>query len=658
MNESLTLEAAIVGHLARYAPTLRVEPDGAPRSAPDDVPGTPVLDERLARGLGALTARFTVALQGFFHPDAGRPIADALTVPGPAGENLAALPGGVQHGGLRLGRLLFDDAANPTGARGLERAGHRAAATELAGVLAHLFAEVVDGQPVPSGASRPDALGTKGFALLDAAMHGYQQHRRLSLAEVDALPELIEAALLADGAEPAHALWRRASGNAQHLAARMRRLAGLAAPGLPGAAVPDPAALLARRRTVLGGSISPLFYAEPLEIVAGEGVWLFDQNGRGYLDGYNNVAVVGHSHPRVVAAISSQAARLHTHSRYLHPNVVELAERLIASMPAGSGLDTCFFTTSGTEANELAWRLAIEHTGGNSAIIGSFAYHGASRQMADLSSNEWPPGYRPERVAAFDGPVQYPDTLTENEGRRRVAAAVGELCASSRPGTADRPAMVIADTMFTSEGARPQTGPFLTGLLEGAHDAGALFVADEVQIGFGRTGPLLWRFAGLGLRPDVVTMGKPMGAGYPTAAVITRRDIAESLGARYEYFSTFAANPVGTAAALAVLDVLADEGLPQAALVNGELLRRGVESLRPKHSHLGEVRGAGLIAGVDLPDRATAVAVREGLKARGVLVGTTGRDGNTLKVRPPLAWTAEHVELFLDRLDATLAHTP
>jgi 4-aminobutyrate aminotransferase-like enzyme len=208
--------------------------------------------------------------------------------------------------------------------------------------------------------------------------------------------------------------------------------------------------------------------------------------------------------------------------------------------------------------------------------------------------------------------------------------------------------------MFTSEGVRTVPAEFLTALVDGAHAAGALYVADEVQIGLGRTGPRLWWFAALGIVPDVVTVGKPLGAGYPIAAVLTRREIADVLGSRYEFFSTFAGNPVGTAAALAVLDLLEDEDIPSRAVETGALLRGRVMALRERHPRLGAVRGHGLIAGIDLPSRAEATAASEGLKARGVLVGTTGRRGEVLKVRPPLTWGSEHVDLFVDTLGTVL----
>ena len=225
------------------------------------------------------------------------------------------------------------------------------------------------------------------------------------------------------------------------------------------------------------------------------GTWLFARDGRRYLDAYNNVAVVGHAHPAVTQAVSRQLGTLNTHSRYLHPGVVELAERLLATMPAE--LDTCLFTTSGTEANELAWRLATSWTGGDGAIIAEHAYHGSTGWMADLSSNEWPPGYRPARVGTFRAPIGPEAELTESEAANRIGAATDQL---ARQGS--RPALVLADSQFTSEGIHNAPPEFFAGLVAGSHRHGALLLADEVQSGFGRSGPQLWRFALAGISPD------------------------------------------------------------------------------------------------------------------------------------------------------------
>ncbi len=450
--------------------------------------------------------------------------------------------------------------------------------------------------------------------------------------------------------------------------------------------------LLQRRNRAMAGALSPLFYRHPLDIVRGQGPWLFTRDGTRLLDAYNNVAVVGHSHPAVTQSVARQLAVLNTHSRYLHGNVVELAERILATMPPE--LDTCLFTTSGTEANELAWRLATAYTGGSGALVVRGAYHGSTKWMADLSPNEWPSGYRAAHVATFEaphglsGPVRGDSGIKDGAGdtdrngdkavgdkavganavgnhapadnaaeaARRVRAAGDQLLANG-----DRAALLLADTMFTSEGVLDAPADFLHGLRRGAHDIGALYLADEVQAGYGRSGPQLWRFALAGVVPDMVSLGKPMGAGYPIGALVTRREIAASLAREYEYFSTFAATPVAAAAGLAVLDVLQDNDIPTSAEQVGAYLRAQLRALGVRRLSIGQVRGIGLVAGADLeapngaPARAYALDVLNTLVARGVMAGLTGPAGTVLKVRPPLIWQNEHVDLFVDTLDGVLA---
>jgi 4-aminobutyrate aminotransferase-like enzyme len=381
-----------------------------------------------------------------------------------------------------------------------------------------------------------------------------------------------------------------------------------------------------------------------------KGPWLLAADGTRYLDAYNIVAVVGHAHPVVVQAVSRQLAVLNTHSRYLHHGLVELAERLLATVPGP--LDTCLFTTSGTEANELAWRMATACTGGNAAVIAEHAYHGSTRWMADLSSNEWPAGHRPDHVGTFAAPRRSTGGTNHKIANERVAMAASALTDHGH-----QAALVLADLGFTSEGILDTLTGFAAGLVDGAHQAGALFLADEVQAGYGRVGPAFWRFAAAGITPDFVALGKPMGAGYPIGALITRREIADSLARDYEYFSTFAGTPAAAAAGLAVLDVLANERLPERAGPVGDHLRGRLRDLAGQDDRLGEVRGTGLIAGIDItgrPDardragrRAFARALLDGLRDQRVLAGLTGPDGTVLKVRPPLIWEPDHADLFV-----------
>jgi len=251
--------------------------------------------------------------------------------------------------------------------------------------------------------------------------------------------------------------------------------------------------------------------------------------------------VSGHTHPAITEAVVRQLRTLNTHSRYLHPAVVELAERLTATMPAG--LDTVVLVTSGSEAVDLAWRLARSYTGAAGTLVGGWAYHGISTRTHDFSPNDWPVGaFAVDDVATFAAPHEDGSVLDRDSARDRVRAAVRDLADRGV-----RPAVLMVDPQFTSEGVLDAPAEFLHGLVDGIHEAGGLFLADEVQSGFGRSGPQLWRFALSGITPDIVTLGKPMAAGLPVAAVVTRREIADAFAVGHEYFSTFAGSPVAGA---------------------------------------------------------------------------------------------------------------
>jgi 4-aminobutyrate aminotransferase-like enzyme len=369
---------------------------------------------------------------------------------------------------------------------------------------------------------------------------------------------------------------------------------------------------------------------------------LFDVGGRRLLDAYNNVPVVGHGHPRVTEAVVRQTRLLNTHARYLYEPLVELGERLLASMPPEAGLDSVMFVNSGSEANDIAWRIAAGVTGRDGAIITQHAYHGVTDAIADLSPEEWPEGFRPSRVA------------------RIPVGGAGEAVASAAAELADREhglAATFIDAGLTSDGIHPLTRESLAEIVEATHDAGGLFVADEVQVGYGRSGEHLWTFAHLGAIPDFVTLGKPMGNGYPVAAVLTRREIIEGFAFAGRVFSTFGGNPVAAQAGLAVLDVIRDERIiPHVSRVGG-LLRARIEELQSSHPTIVEVRGLGLLIGVQLDDPARAKAVVNAMRERGVLIGRTGPHEDALKIRPPLVFGDEHVDVLIAALDASLAAT-
>jgi 4-aminobutyrate aminotransferase-like enzyme len=357
----------------------------------------------------------------------------------------------------------------------------------------------------------------------------------------------------------------------------------------------------------------------------------FDADGRRLLDAYNNVPVVGHCHPRVTEAVVRQTRALNTHSRYLYELLVELAERLVATMPPETGLDAVMLVNSGSEANDLAWRLAMAATGRSGAIITEFAYHGVTTAIADFSPEEWPQGFRPEHV----------ETITPfGVG---MAEAVERLDVRGRGLAA-----TYLDCGFTSDGVWTPPAEDVQAIARATRDAGGLFIADEVQAGHGRTGEHLWSFAQYDIAPDVVTLGKPMGNGYPVAAVIARQELFDRLKTETEVFSTFGGNPVAARAALAVLDVIEDERLIENAQRVGEQLISALRDL-----NIGEVRGRGLLVGVELesPDHAEDVVNR--MRDAGVL-NRTGPLANVLKIRPPLVFDCEHVEFLAGAVKAGL----
>jgi 4-aminobutyrate aminotransferase-like enzyme len=415
-------------------------------------------------------------------------------------------------------------------------------------------------------------------------------------------------------------------------------------------------ALLERRRRALPRS--PLFYAQPVHLVRGEGVWLFDPDDRRYLDCYNNVAVVGHSHPRVVQAVTQQQQLLATHSRYLHEAVVELAERLQATLPPE--LDAVMFVNSGSEANDLAWRIARAATGRRGAVVTACAYHGLSEATHALSPEEWAKAERPAHVATIPAPDGYrgPYRREDDGWEARYAAHIDEAART----LGDRGlAALYLDPAFTADGILSPPPAYLQEAARRAQALGGLMVADEVQAGHGRSGAHLWSFQAAGITPDVVVMGKPMGNGFPVAALVARSELLEAVPAEVELFSTFGGNPVACAAALAVLAVIADEGLVASAAKVGSYLRQGLLTLADRHTLIGDIRGEGLMVGVELIDAAggpaagTARSITEAMRERGILLSATGPAGNVLKIRPPLVFQYEHADLLLTVLDEVLA---
>ena len=426
---------------------------------------------------------------------------------------------------------------------------------------------------------------------------------------------------------------------------------------------PAPDELAARRRRLLGPSLS-LSYREPLEIVRGDGALLYDADGRAYLDGVNNVAHVGHAHPRVVAAGASQMAVLNTNTRYLHPAILEYAERLAATLPPP--LSVCFFVCSGSEANELALRIARVHTRGSGVVVLDGAYHGNTAAMIDVSPYKFDgPGGSgaPPHVRRVPMPDDYRGPHRRGDPARGEAYAgyVAEAFDSLRAAGV-RPAAFLAESLLSCGGQIVLPPGFLTAAYRHARAAGAVCIADEVQVGFGRVGSHFWGFEAQDVVPDVVTMGKPIGNGHPLGAVVTTPELAASFANGMEYFNTFGGNPVSCAIGLAVLDVLRDEKLQQRALAVGGRLLEGLRGLAARHAVVGDARGLGLFLGIELvrdretlePAAAEASYVVERMKAKGVLFSTDGPLHNVIKIKPPLVFSEDDAERMVAGLDAVL----
>ena len=413
--------------------------------------------------------------------------------------------------------------------------------------------------------------------------------------------------------------------------------------------------LLERRRRALPRS--PLFYEHPVHLVRGEGVWMFDPDGRRYLDCYNNVPVVGHGHPRVVRAVAEQQRLLATHSRYLHEAIVELAERLKATLPPA--LDAVLVVNSGSEANDLAWRIARAATGRAGAVVTAYAYHGMTEATHALSPEEWAKGEQPAHVATVPAPDGYrgPYRRDEDGWAQRYAVHIDDA-AQALGGHGF--AAIYLDPAFTADGILVPPPAYLAEVARRARALGGVLIADEVQSGHGRYGTGLWSFQPSGIEPDMVVMGKPMGNGFPVAALVVRSGVLDAVPEEVELFSTFGGNPVACAAALAVLAVIEDEALVANAAETGAYLRRGLAELASRHPLIGDVRGEGLLFGVELADETRAPAagharrVTEAMRDRGVLISATGPAGNVLKIRPPLVFQREHADLLLQTLDDAL----
>ena len=416
------------------------------------------------------------------------------------------------------------------------------------------------------------------------------------------------------------------------------------------------------RARLIGPSLS-LSYDSPLHLIRGRGQYLYSSEGQPYLDLVNNVCHVGHCHPRVVAAIASQAATLNTNSRYLHDNITQYARRLCDTMP--DGLDVCYFVNSGSEANELALRLARAATASHDVLVIDGAYHGHTSNCIEMSPYKFN-GRGGHAKASWVHVVPMPDTY-RGEIRDRDAGAgyalevgrvIGEACSGG-----GSIAAFFAETMLSCGGQIPLPAGYLSAAFEHVRRAGGLCIADEVQVGFGRVGDAFWGFELSEVIPDIVVMGKPIGNGHPLGAVVTTRAIADAFDNGMEYFSTFGGNPVSCACGLAVLDVIEEEALQERSRVLGHRFLEGLESLKKKHSIIGDVRGRGLFIGMELVrDRKTlepadveATTLVNRMKDRGVLLSTDGPLHNVIKIKPPLVLDEFDIDMTVRLLDDVLA---
>ncbi|MFC2082513.1 aminotransferase class III-fold pyridoxal phosphate-dependent enzyme [Candidatus Bipolaricaulota bacterium] len=429
-----------------------------------------------------------------------------------------------------------------------------------------------------------------------------------------------------------------------------------------GAAIDD---LLETRRKHISRALS-VAYREPLKVVRGAGQYLYDERGRPFLDLVNNVCHVGHCHPRVVDAGQQQMERLNTNARYLYDGLTEYAERLCATLP--QPLDTCFLVNSGSEANELALRLAMTHTGRCHLVVLEGGYHGHTPRLIAASSYKFMGAGGPGASEPWVHVAPLPDGYRGgHKGHDRVAGVAYGDDVGGAIAEADAPiAAFLAETLPSCGGVIiPPPGYFETAY-QHVRDAGALCIADEVQVGFGRVGTHFWAFEAYGVVPDIVVMGKPIGNGHPMAAVVTTHKVAESFANGMEFFSTFGGNPVSCAIGLAVLDVIRGEKLQEHALKAGQRMQEGLANLATKHPLIGDVRGAGLFIGVELvrdretlePAAAEAAELVERMKGRGILLSTDGPLRNVIKMKPPMVLTEDDIDMTIRAFDDELTTLP
>lgn len=420
------------------------------------------------------------------------------------------------------------------------------------------------------------------------------------------------------------------------------------------------AELIAGRARLMGPNVAT-FYDDPIHFVKGSGVWLWDADGRKYLDCYNNVPHVGHCNPRVVEAISRQASTLNTHTRYLHDGILDYIDRLTATM--ASSLDTAILTCTGSEANDIALRMAEAVTGKRGIIATDATYHGNTSLVSQLSKSNVPTvGFGLGQYFRFvDAPDSY--RTPDLDGTIFAAKVSDQIAALEEDGTGF--AALVVCPYFLNEGFPDNPDGWLKPVADLVRKAGGLLICDEVQSGFGRTGTHIWAHEKMGVVPDVVVLGKPMANGHPVGGVVAGRDIVTAFRSGYRYFNTFGGNPVSCAAAMAVLDEIEENDLVTNAKIVGDHANTRLKKLAQKYEVIGDVRGSGLIFGAELVlDRGSKVPATDftnqiinAMRHKGIILSKLGHHKNALKIRPPMPFSIENANLLIDTLDEVLGQT-
>ena len=653
--------------------------------------GDIIADARLGESqlfdLGQMAARLGRSLRGFFHPAAGGRglIWDNAESPGllsfvhhlPAAEQSLArevlegfrdhtLPGlkrlrsQVIHGDVHSCNALVNAEGKVSGIIDFGDLVHGALIQDLSNLIADFLTR--DGP---------------NDAVIAALAAGYRSITALEDEELAALGRLIEVRLMqtpvinaarqADGVQLEGYLLDFGSRVLPVIAQlramgpdHVKRLVSGAA-SARAAANGDVSALFARRQRVMG-SKPLLFYNPPIHMVRGEGVWLHDAQGRTYLDCYNNVPHVGHCHPRVADAIARQARKLNTNTRYLTDEAIEYAERLTAT--ADPSLSAVIYVNSGSEANDIAWRMAKAWTGRSGGLCMDYAYHGITDAVDAFSPSNTPGNRLQPHMRALPPPDDYRGPHRRGEaGLAGKYVKLGAAAISDLGKTNWGVAAAMIDSAFMTNGMIEAPAGYVQGIAAAVREAGGLFIADEVQSGFGRMGSAMWGHQHHGVTPDFITIGKPAGNGHPVGIIMTRPEILDHFTKESFFFSTFGGNNVSCAAGLAVLDIIRDEDLIARAARTGAALKAGLKGLMAKHSLIGDVRGTGLALGIELVlDRVTLEPAKNEAKRlpglvrdEGVLIGGEGILGNILKIRPPLAFKEEHVEIVVGAIDRAMA---